>query len=178
MSKKGRNEDEQEEPIVCGGRPGLAFRPGSARAAGTVQTDYQGVELPVGPVAQGRQWVSEDGVLHIRGGQEAYTDDVSDSRISGDVLVTLNVNFQFAPEPVMVYGPMWGTLCIENDDGYWEGNWVGERTESQGFSYIRAVMHGYGVYEGLQARAEYVRESTDPAAPFAIHGVIMDPGGD
>ncbi|MGC9334536.1 MAG: hypothetical protein ACP5JJ_10335, partial [Anaerolineae bacterium] len=116
----------------------------------------------VGPVAPGRQWVSEDGVLHIRGGQEAYLDEVSDARISGDVVVTLNVNFHFADPPVMVYGPMWGTLRIDNDGGYWEGSWVGERTELQGFSYIRAVMHGHGGYEGLQARAEYVRESPDP----------------
>jgi hypothetical protein len=147
-------------------------------AAGTIRTDYEGSEYYVKPLAPGRQWVSGDGVLHIRGGQEAYRDEVSDARISGDVVVTLNVNFQFADPPVMVYGPMWGTIRVENGDGYWEGSWVGERTELQGFSYIQAVMHGQGGYEGLQARAEYVRESPDPAAPFAIHGVIMEPGGD
>ena len=55
---------------------------------------------------------------------------------------------------------------------------MGERTELQGFSYIRGVLHGHGAYEGLQARAEYVRESPDPTAPFMVHGVIMEPGGD
>lgn len=147
-------------------------------AARTIWTDYEGFEYYVEPVAPGRQWVSEDGVLHVRGGQEAYRDEVSDTRISGDVVVTLNANFRFADPPVMVYGPMWGTLRIDNDGGYWEGSWVGERTELQGFSYIRAVMHGHGGYEGLQARAKYVRESPDPSAPFAIHGEIMEPGGD
>jgi hypothetical protein len=146
-------------------------------AAKTIRTDYEGVELYVGPLSPGRQWVSEEGILHIRGGQEAYRDEVSDPRVSGDAVVTLNVNFQFAAPPVMVYGPMWGEFRIDNDGGYWEGTWVGERTE-QGFSYIRGVLHGHGGYDGLQARAEYVRESPDPTAPFAVHGVVMEPGGD
>jgi hypothetical protein len=147
-------------------------------AARTIRTEYEGVENYVGPLSPGRQWMSEDGVLHIRGGQEAYQDVVDDPRLSGDVIVTLNVNFHFADPPVMVYGPMWGTLRLDNDNGYWEGSWVGERTELQGFSYIRAVMHGHGSYEGLQARVSYVRESPDPTAPFVIHGVMMEPGGD
>jgi len=147
-------------------------------AAGTIRTEYEGFEYYVESVAPGWQWVSEDGVLHIRGGQEAYRDEVGDARISGDVLVTLNANFHFADAPVKVYGPMWGTLRIDNDGGYWEGSWVGKRTESQGFSYIRVVMRGHGDYEGLQARAEYVRESPDPVALFAVHGEIMEPGGD
>jgi hypothetical protein len=54
---------------------------------------------------------------------------------------------------------------------------VGERTELQGFSYIRGVLHGHA-YEGLQVRVSYVRESPDPTAPFMVHGVIMEPGGD
>jgi hypothetical protein len=147
-------------------------------AAGTVRTEYEGFEYYVEPILPGRQWISEDGVLHIRGGQEAYQDVVSDPRLCGDVVVTLNVNFHFAALPVMVYGPMWGTFRIDNDGGYWEGSWVGKRTELQGFSYIRGVLHGHGAYEGLQARAEYVRESPDPTAPFVVRGVIMEPGGD
>jgi len=147
-------------------------------AAKTIRTDYGGVEHFVGPLSPGRQWVSEDGVLHIRGGQEAYRDEVDDSRLSGDVVVTLNVNFHFAAPPVMVYGPMWGTVRLENDGGYWEGSWTGERTEVQGFSYIQAVLHGHGGYKGLQARVSYVRESPDPTAPFVIRGTVVQPGGD
>jgi hypothetical protein len=146
-------------------------------AAGTIRTEYEGFEYYVGPLLPGRQWISEDGVLHIRGGQEAYRDEMDDNRISGEVVVTLNVNFQFADLPVMVYGPMWGTFRIENEDGYWEGSWVGERTQEQGSSYIQGVLRGHGDYEGLQARVDYVRESPDPTAPFEVHGVIMEPGG-
>jgi len=145
-------------------------------AAEATRTEYGGTEYYVDTVAAGRQWVSEEGVLHIRGGQEAYHDDVTDARLTGDSLVTLNANFQLVDPPVFVYGRMWGTFRIENDGGYWEGSWVGERTE-QGFSYIRTVLHGHGDYEGLQARAEYARETPDPTAPFSVSGVIKDPGG-
>jgi hypothetical protein len=147
-------------------------------AAGTTRTEYEGFEYYVESLSLGRQWVSEDGVLHIRGGQEAYQDEVDDPRLCGDAVVTLNANFHLADPPVFVWGPMWGTFRIENEEGYWEGGWVGKRTELQGFSYIRGVLHGHGAYEGLQARAEYVRESPDPTAPFVVRGVIMEPGGD
>ncbi len=121
--------------------------------------------------APGRMWVSEDWVLHIRGMEEYDFNDYSDTRIAGCNLVTVNVNMQL-PE---VYGPMWGTAHIENDDGYWEGSWVGYRTPDGGSS-IQEVLHGYGDYEGLQARLDLVRG--DPYAPFWVEGVIMDPGGD
>ena len=143
--------------------------------AGIIRTEYAGLEYYVGPLSPGRQWISEDGVLHIRGGQETYRDEVGDPRLCGDTVVTLNANFHLADPPVFVYGPMWGTFRIENEGGYWEGSWVGVRTELQGFSYIRGVLHGHGAYDGLQARAEYVRESPDPTAPFAVHGVLMEP---
>jgi hypothetical protein len=146
-------------------------------AARTNRTEYEGLEHYVGPLSPGRQWISEDGVLHIRGAQEAYRDEVGDPRLCGDVVVTANMNFHFAGPPVFVYGPMWGTFRIDNDGGYWEGSWVGERTE-QGFSLIRGILRGHGGYEGLQARASYARESPDPTAPFLIHGVVMEPGVD
>ena len=146
-------------------------------AAGTIRTEYEGVEYFVEKLSSGREWVSDDGVYHIRGAQEAYEDVVDDPRLCGDTIVTINANFQFADNPVIVYGPMWGTSRIDNEDGYWEGSWVGKRTE-QGFSYIRAVMKGHGAYEGLQARVDYARESPVFTDPFAVHGVVMDPGGE
>ncbi|MGD8474198.1 MAG: hypothetical protein PVH59_08735 [Anaerolineae bacterium] len=145
-------------------------------AAGTIRTDYSGVENFEVALSSGVEWVSEDGIYHVRGAQEAYTDVVSDPRLCGDTVVTINANFQLAAPPVYVYGPMWGTVIIESNDGYWEGSWVGKRTE-QGWSYIRGVLHGHGDYEGLKARADYVRESPYATVPFTVHGVLMDPGG-
>jgi hypothetical protein len=146
--------------------------------ARTIRTDYEGFEYYVDSLAPGREWVSEDGVYHVRGAQEAYEDVVSDPRLCGDTVVTINANLQLADGPVWVYGPMWGTSRTDNDDGYWEGSWVGQRTESEGFSYIRCVLRGHGAYEGLQARVSYVRESPVFTDPFVVNGVVMEPGGD
>jgi hypothetical protein len=145
--------------------------------ARTIRTDYEGFEYYVDSLALGREWISEDGVYHVRGAQEAYEDVVNDPRLSGDTVVTINGNFHFADWPVIVYGPMWGTFRIDNDDGYWEGSWVGQRTEFGGFSYIRGVLCGHGAYEGLQARVSYVRESPVFTDPFVVHGVVMEPEG-
>ena len=144
-------------------------------AAGTIRTEYAGFEYFEGEIGGGRMWISDEGVLLIRDFQEAYTDVVSEPCLSGDLVVTINANFQLT-EVEEMYGPMWGTTILENDGGYWEGSWVGKRTE-EGYSYIRCVMHGHGDYEGLQARVDYVRESPDPNVPFTVHGVLMDPGG-
>ena len=144
-------------------------------AARTIRTEYAGFEYYEGVLDEGRVWMSDEGVLLIRDMQELYRDEVSDPRLCGDLVVTINGNFKFT-ETFEVYGPMWGTSILENDGGTWEGSWVGKRTE-EGWSYIRCVMHGHGGYEGLQARVDYVHESPDPYVPFTIHGVLMDPGG-
>lgn len=142
-------------------------------SAGTAWTEFEGwstaQECPW--CAPGRLWVSEDWVLHIRGMEEYYYNSYSDPRIAGYDLVTINLNMQL-PE---VYGRMWCTARLENENGYWEGTAVGYRT-AEGGSYIQEVLHGHGAYEGLQARLDLVRE--DPSAPFWVEGVIMDPGGD
>lgn len=147
--------------------------PAAARAT---RTEYEGVEY-CGMMTGAKEWISGDRVGHARGGEVPCTDKVSDARISGDTSVTVNYNFQLANFPVLGYGTMWGKIRIENNAGYWTGSWVGERTKQAGFTYIRAILHGHGSYQGLQARATYVREHPDPSLPFQVHGVIMEPGG-
>lgn len=144
--------------------------------AKTIRTEYEGVST-CGPVIGGQDRISKGGVSRLRGGSLACTDVVDDERINGDELLTVNYNFKFADPPVFIYGPMWGKARISNENGYWEGSWVGERTKEDGYSYIRAVLRGYGDYEGLQARVDYIRESPDPAAPYQVYGVIMETGG-
>ena len=147
--------------------------PAAAKAPRTV---FEGGST-CGPVTDAREWISDDGVLHARDGHLACNTVVSDDRYSGEEQVTVNYNFQFAPSPVFIYGPMWGKLRVSNEDGYWEGSWVGKRTALEGFSYIRAVLRGHGDYAGLQARVDYIRLSPDPTAPYQVYGVIMAPGG-
>jgi len=145
-------------------------------AAGTTWTPYEGISYGTCEGPEGQSWISGDRVLHKRGGVSYWYDEVSDPRLSGPLVLTVNWNFQLTAPPVFGYGPEWGTMRISNEGGYWEGHWVGERTE-EGYSYITAVLHGYGDYQGLQARTDYVHETTDPSVPFTVHGVVMNPGG-
>ncbi len=143
--------------------------------AQTIRTDYTGSEV-CGDVimSDARVWFSDGGLMHVRNGWIGCTDDVTDPRISGEVFVTVSWNFKFTPQHP--YGPMWGKIFLDNDGGYWEGSWVGEITEFEGNSYIYAVMRGYGDYEGLQARANYFKDSP-MSSTYQVSGFIMEPGG-
>ena len=110
--------------------------------------------------------------LHARNGWMDCTDTYNDNRLTGYALVTVNWNFKFTTHP---YGPMWGKIRLSNDDGYWEGTWVGEITKLEGYSYIKTVLRGHGDYEGLQARLSYFKGDF---SYYEISGFIMDPGGE
>lgn len=145
-------------------------------AAKTIKKEYQGIST-CGEVEDAREWISDDGVLHARDGHLLCTTVVDDDRISGEEQLSVNYNFRFTDPPVFIYGPMWGTIRVSNENGYWEGTWVGKRMALNGFTYIKVVLRGYGDYEGLQARVDYIRENPDPGAPYQVYGVIMESGG-
>jgi hypothetical protein len=147
-----------------------------AATAGTTRTPFEGTAIAIELLSPGRQWFS-DGIHHVRDMAELHWTESNDPRFVGYSVVTSSVNFHLAPEPVLVYGPMWGTSRLENDGGYWESTWVGYRGE-QGFTEIHLVSRGHGGYEGLQIRAHMVRETPDFTAPLTIQGVIIEPGGD
>jgi len=144
-------------------------------SAKTIRTEYTGSE-ECGDVimSDARVWFSDGGLMHVRNGGIECTDIVDDDRITGEVFVTVNWNFKFTPQNP--YGPMWGTIRLDNEGGYWEGTWVGEITELEGYSYIYAVMRGFGDYEGLQARATYFKDSPS-SSTYQVTGFIMNPGG-
>ena len=146
-------------------------------SAKTIRTPYVGSEECGGVItSDGREWFSEYGVYHVRNGTLECTDTVPDEpRVSGDVFLTINWNFQFTT--THPFGPMWGKIRLDNEGGYWEGIWVGKITEHEGDSYIHSVMRGFGGYEGLQARANFFKDSS-MSSTYQISGFIMDPGGE
>ena len=146
-----------------------AWRSAMAQA---VRMPYRGLSTYVADSDSGRQCVTANRVLHVRNAKQLWVDDVSDPRIRGDVTLTVNVNFQLAPLPVFGYGPMWGTIRVENAGGSWEGSWVGKRT-AQGHSFVQVALKGKGLYDGLHARADYVRTTPNPTAPFEVSGQIL-----
>ena len=88
----------------------------------------------------------------------------------------VNYNMRTAPAPAFLTGPMWGTFVVENENGWWDGTWTGERNE-QGFAIMRGLTHGHGDYEGLKAHYEIIRESPDPMATSTVTCYIIDPKG-
>jgi hypothetical protein len=146
-------------------------------SAKTIRTPYVGSEECGGVItSDGREWFSEYDVYHVRNGTLECTDTVPDEpRVSGDVFLTINWNFQFTT--THPFGPMWGKIRLVNEGGYWEGIWVGKITELEGDSYIHSVMRGFGGYEGLQARANFFKDSS-MSSTYQISGFIMDPGGE
>ena len=144
--------------------------------AQAVKTEFTGVSYLAGLIDPGVE-TYPDGNVHVRGLTLLYFDDLSDPRVTGFDTVLVNYNMRSAPSPVVITGPMWGTMHIENEGGYWDGTWTGVRDE-QGFAYLRGVVHGHGGYEGLKANYELTRLSPDPNAPFNVTGAILDPPGE
>jgi hypothetical protein len=147
-------------------------------AARTTWTEFTGISAATSPGSGGRMWVS-DGVIHIRDYQVETTFDATDDRMDGTLVNTFNANWHLVEGLLFPgHGRMWGTVLITNDDGHWDCSYTGERTKSDYYTYIRSVCHGYGDYEGLQARMNLVNETPNPDAQLFAHGVIMDPGGE
>ena len=84
----------------------------------------------------------------------------SDERTSGTAMVS--VRMEQAPPT-----PMEGTFALTNDNGAWDGDWIGEITP-EGNHIMEAVLIGSGDYEGLQYRVRWEGVSE----PLTITGTI------
>ncbi len=134
-------------------------------------SQFSGTET-FGPVVNpGTMVLHDDGRLMIRGLVQMAHDETTDGRISGEIALEINANFDAAT----FSGQMWGTAHLKNAVGEWFVTWVGDRTPA-GHSNIRAVGRGAGGYEGLQARWNYTRSNPDPNAPMDITGFVIEPG--
>jgi hypothetical protein len=137
-----------------------------------VMSEYSGVETYVEGISDGQQWFSEDGMMHVRGRQSRYFEDVTDPRLRGEAIVTTYGDATLVDPPVSYHGSMWGEMRVENEDGDWVGTWVGRRT-TEGYSYIWVFLEGDGAYTGLRAHATYTRETLDSEVPLQIAGVVL-----
>ncbi len=154
-------------------------------AAKATRTEFKVRETWVydDPNVPGKAWVTADKVFHFRGGASHYwidafpgEEDLADSRVFGDEIITANLNMKMVDDPcIWVYGPMSGTFLITNAGGTWEGTWVGERDE-EGHSVADMVGSGGGGYRGLQIRIHMARETCDTTQPETYTGTILDPG--
>ena len=145
-------------------------------AAQTTRTEFTGSETWVEDISWGKEWVTADKINHVRGGESRYAIVATDESVSGEEIITLNLNMELVDdEAVWATGRMWGTFRITNEGGYWEGIWTGVRDE-RGFSYIEYVGSGGGEYAGLQLRVHNERLTPDTTVPHTLTGYILDPG--
>jgi hypothetical protein len=97
-------------------------------------------------------------VLEARDLVWIYDEEMSDERVSGTSTVT--INYDMYPTGI---ADMWGTTVLTNDDGTWEGEWVGS-IHSDGTHTTYQTLTGTGDYEGL--RYSYFTVFGDPSGEF------------
>jgi hypothetical protein len=97
-------------------------------------------------------------VLEARDLVWVYEEAMSDERVSGTSTIT--INYDMYPSGI---ADMWGTVVLTNDDGTWEGEWVGS-IHGDGTHTAFQTPTGTGDYEGLQYR--YFNVFGDPSGEF------------
>ncbi len=120
----------------------------------------------------GLQWVSEEGVLHIRGQltQNTFYDPVS-FEIVGSNAVVSNANL----DPATFSGTLSGKFSLfylpMSDTGTFDGSWNGKLTGGVAFTG-RAVGHGTGELRGMKIKQRLVGDPANPPPP----GLFTAPG--
>ncbi len=135
----------------------------------TERIPTSGVDVIVQLVDPGREWVTEDGVDHVRGwtGEYRTTDALYGV---GSLLIVANWNLNLATGN----GPLWGTMLYEfpSANGGFEGTWTAKFSafvwsgKSQGT--------GFGDLQGWQLRQDL--QSTGPGVDVYT-GFVANPGG-
>ena len=143
--------------------------------AKTDWTEFEGMlSFQGGGCDPENEWLSKDFTkVFGRDCHDTYSMVVDDARLEGTLYLTFNFNFKYTGvPPAFFYGPIWGSIVIENEGGTWKGNFNGSRSE-EGFNYGFSVLHGTGEYEGMLAHLTFIRENTtDPYGDIMIEGLV------
>lgn len=122
-------------------------------SAKTDRIPFSGEDHLTVPPHGGTSWISDDGILHMRGSMSEYAATSDSDFYTGDADIVVNFNMDLATGQ----GRMWGTSHIDVDGyiGGFTGRWVAWFTETgwEGRGHAR----GYGDLTGYQQR--YTLES-------------------
>ena len=118
---------------------------------------------------------TQDGdVLQARDLVWEYQHHATDSRLDGILQVV--ISYDMRPDGS---ADMWGTQTLTNDDGTWEGPWVGMIARDGGVHYTLQALTGTGDYEGLvwksQSYFEAGPEYTEPDLPLSVSTGWIEP---
>ena len=114
----------------------------------------------------GKQWVSDDGIGHIR--DQVQTGPVSGD-LSGSIMVTGRSDLTVATQT----GTGSGKFTITATGGTWEGSFEG--TFDGGVFSGKLVAHGTGDFAGSLLRGTI--SQTEPNRSYTLTGTILNPGG-
>jgi hypothetical protein len=122
----------------------LTAAPAAARAT---RINYEAYECPIAPWGEPeRMWVSEDGVMHMRGVPLVNLLESESPYLAGTNTVNMNLDLN----PATGEGHAYGTVLLAPfaKNGTWEGRWSTHvsPTGIQG----KAVVHGTGELAGMK----------------------------
>ena len=100
----------------------------------------------------GTQWVSEDGIGHIR-------DQTQSGLVSGDVTGSITVTGKSNVEVATETGSGSGRFTLTTSDGTWEGSFHG--TFAAGVFSGKLMARGSGVWEGMRLKASVSQTAAD-----------------
>ena len=126
-------------------------------AATTTRHEIACEEHLVGTLVAPTEWIDEDGVYHMRGLVNQYTES-GGPRCSGINIAEINVNLDLATGAGTVWAK--GHITLTGGGGGWEGRLLARFTP--GGTYIwegTIVMQGWGSLAGWQRRADIVEPS-------------------
>jgi hypothetical protein len=84
-------------------------------AAKATKTEFTATETYVKDLVSGKEWYTgrNGEIYHWRGNQQLYDVVASDPRVSGDEIITLNLDMKLVDDPdVWATGRMWGTETL------------------------------------------------------------------
>ena len=142
------------------------------RDASVDRLTQRGVDVFVTPQVIPPEIAPVDGLTLQRGRDSGGQAEMSDARLSGDVVLRDNAD-RWCPEacsPELMSDLLWGTIEVTNDDGSWVGTSVGTTDASAGgagVTYYELV--GAGAYDGLSA----ILFESETEEGFLWNGVIF-----
>ncbi len=149
-------------------------------AAPSTKTPYT-AEMSFVPTSPGKQWITEDGISHIKGGIfEGTITSISGPDISGAIWMRVDETVDLNTGMGSLHGK-W-TITAVSDSYTFEGSAVGFITPtSPTTSHLsgKFVGHGMGDFEGQQIKGSFSGEVPVEVYPIELdmEGIILSPKG-
>ena len=121
-----------------------------------------------------KEWIDDDGILHIRGGQADY---IFLGELTGTGVGVVNLNI----DPIMGIGDESGYSISELTWGELKGTFQGSFsvTYTYGIGIGHGVYHGTGDFAGMKLMEDFTVDLTTPE-PYIVNfeGIVLDPHGE